>query len=103
MIGDYETEVAQRRYDHATGSGTADVTVPLDAWVTGFTFSASGGDATLVITPGGAAALSPITVRDGDSFDAQLLDRGQLAGATFAFTDAEDFVVTFARSTPWAT
>ena len=99
MIGDYYNEVSQRRYDCATGTGTANKVVPADAWVVSFSFTAaSGAPATLVITPAGGSAKDTITVRAGDAFDERIEDRGQLAGATFAFVDAEDFYIRYARS-----
>lgn len=99
MIGDYENEISYRRYDFVTGTGTTTKTVPADAWVVSYSFTAgSGAPATLVITPAGGSAKDTITVRADDAFNEQIEDRGQLAGATFAFTDAEDFYIRYARA-----
>jgi hypothetical protein len=98
MIGDYWNDVSARRYDHTTGTGTSNKTVPANAWVTGYSFTApAGSDATLVITPAGGAAKDTITVRQGEAYTNDLvLDRGYLAGAVFAFTGAADYIIHYA-------
>lgn len=100
MIGDYWNDVSARRYDHTTGTGTVTKTVPADAWVTAFSFTApSGSDATLVITPAGGSAKDTLTVRAGEAFtDDMVLDRGTLAGATFVFTGCQDCYIRYARA-----
>jgi hypothetical protein len=100
MIGDYWNDVSARRYDHATGTGTATETIPTDAWVTSYSFTApSGSDATLVITPAGGSAKDTITVRAGEAFtDDMVLDRGALAGAAFLFTGSQDYFIRYARA-----
>lgn len=100
MIGDYENALSERRWEPATGTGTANEVVPSDAWVTEISMVApTGADevATLIITRPGLGAYDTITVRNGRAFTCKPYDRGQLRGATLAFSNVSDYCVQYAR------
>jgi hypothetical protein len=99
MIGDYYNDVSQRRYSHAAGSGSATVTIPVNAWVVSFSFVAGDSDpATLDITPTAGDPLPTITVQPDSAFDERIEDRGSLSGATFEFEDTVDYYIRYAMA-----
>lgn len=89
--------IAESRYSLLTGT-TAETATVLPGWqVQGFSFSAGGSDATLVITPGGAGqkaiALSTITVKAGKTYDEPLILGRLGAGTIFTFAGGVDSYV----------
>lgn len=94
---DYPSQISARVWDFESGAGTDEVTVPADAWVTEVSFTAGLTDASLLITPPSGPAKPLITVPAGGSYSAAIPDTGQLAGGTFAFSDAGEWVITYAR------
>lgn len=82
--------IAQSRYAVLTGTTAEAAVVPENCAVTSYSFLAnSSGDATLVITPGGAGqkavALPAITVAASGGFDDQQVLHRLGAGTIFTF------------------
>lgn len=99
VIGDYENELAQRRYEPVTGTGSAIEVIPSDAWVSAFGLAAGLTDATLVITLANGTVYDTITVPAGTTGnEPRTYDSGKLAGASFAFSDTLAYSITLHRT-----